>query len=70
MVNDKKAYSIGEDTLLLVCLDSGITPEDMEAMCDLAPAKIIAAEAGFADDTALSNAHYILKDRDIEMKLL
>ena len=69
-VNDKKAYSIGEDTLLLVCLDSGITPEDMEAMCDLAPAKIIAAEAGFADDTALSNAHYILKDRDIEMKLL
>ena len=69
-VNDKKVYSIGEDSMLLVCLDSGITPEDMEAMCDLAPAKIIAAEEGFADDTALSNAHYILKDRDIEMKLL
>ena len=69
-VNDKKVYSIGEDTMLLVCLDSGITPEDMEAMCDLAPAKIIAAEEGFVDDTALSNAHYILKDRDIEMKLL
>lgn len=69
-VNDKKVYSIGEDAMLLVCLDSGITPEDMEAMCDLAPAKIIAAEEGFADDTALSNAHYILKDRDIEMKLL
>lgn len=69
-VNDKKVYSIGEGTKLLVCLDSGITPEDMEAMCDLAPAKIIAAEEGFVDDTALSNAHYILKDRDIEMKLL
>lgn len=69
-VNDKKVYSIGEDAMLLVCLDSGITPEDMEAMCDLVPAKIIAAEEGFADDTALSNAHYILKDRDIEMKLL
>ncbi len=69
-VNDKKAYSIGEDGLMLVCLDSGITPEDMEAMCDLAPYKIVAAEAGFVDDTALSNAHYILKDRDIEMKLL
>ncbi|NCB66106.1 MAG: site-specific DNA-methyltransferase [Bacilli bacterium] len=69
-VNDKKVYSIGEDAMLLVCLDSGITPEDMEAMCDLAPAKIIAAEEGFVDDTALSNAHYILKDRDIEMKLL
>lgn len=69
-VNDKKVYSIGEDAMLLVCLNSGITPEDMEAMCDLAPAKIIAAEEGFVDDTALSNAHYILKDRDIEMKLL
>ena len=69
-VNDKKVYSIGEDSMLLVCLGSGITPEDMEAMCDLAPAKIIAAEEGFVDDTALSNAHYILKDRDIEMKLL
>lgn len=69
-VNNKKAYAVGEDAILLICLDSGITPEDMEAMCDLAPAKIIAAEEGFADDTALSNAHYILKDRDIEMKLL
>jgi adenine-specific DNA-methyltransferase len=47
-----------------------ITPENIEAMCDLAPAKIIAAEEAFADDTALSNAHYILRDRDIELKLL
>ncbi|NLO86759.1 MAG: site-specific DNA-methyltransferase [Clostridiales bacterium] len=69
-VGDKKAYSIGEGCMILVCLDSGLTPEDIEAMCDLAPAKIIAAEEGFTDDTALSNAHYILKDRDIEMKLL
>ena len=70
VVSDKKAYSIGEDCTILVCLDSGLTPEDIEAMCKLAPAKIVAAEEGFADDTALSNAHYILKDHDIEMKLL
>jgi adenine-specific DNA-methyltransferase len=72
-INGKKAYSIGEECLLLVCLDGGkkgITPEDIEAMCELAPAKIIASEEAFADDTALSNAHYILKDRNIEMKLL
>lgn len=69
-VGGKKVYSIGEDSMLLCCLDIGITPDDIEAMCDLAPAKIIAAEEGFADDTALSNAHYILKHRDIEMKLL
>jgi len=56
--------------MILVCLDFGITPEDITAFCDLAPAKIIAAEEAFEDSTAMSNAHYILKDRDIEMKLL
>ena len=73
----KKCYSIGEksletseDCLLLICLDKWITPEDITAFCDLAPAKIIAAEEAFEDDTVLSNAHYILRDRDIEMKLI
>ena len=32
--------------------------------------QITAAEEAFEDSTAMSNAHYILKDRDIEMKLL
>jgi len=76
-VGERKCYSIGErpfetsmDCMILVCLDFGITPEDITAFCDLAPAKIIAAEEAFEDSTAMSNAHYILKDRDIEMKLL
>ena len=72
-INDKKGYSIGENCLVLVCLDygkDGITPEDMEKMCEFLPAKIVSSEKSFKDDTALSNAHYILKDRDIEMKLL
>uniref|UniRef100_UPI00402864F8 site-specific DNA-methyltransferase n=1 Tax=Candidatus Stercorousia sp. TaxID=3048886 RepID=UPI00402864F8 len=72
-INDKKAYSIGEDCLVLVCLDygkNGITPEDIEAMCEFVPAKIVSSEQAFKDDTALSNAHYILKDKGIEMKLL
>jgi adenine-specific DNA-methyltransferase len=56
--------------MVLVCFDFGITPEDITAMCDLAPAKIIAAEEAFEDSTAMSNAHYILRDRDIEIKLL
>lgn len=34
-------------------------------------AKLIGmAEAGFADDSALSNAHYILRDKGIELKLV
>ncbi len=72
-INDKKAYSIGENCLVLVCLDygqNGITPEDIDKMCDLLPAKIVSSEQAFKDDTALSNAYYKLKDRDIEMKLL
>ena len=71
--NDKKAYLVGEDSALLVCIDkgaNGITPEDMEAMCKFNVRKIVASEEAFVDDTALSNAHYILKDRNIEMKLL
>ena len=72
-INDKKAYSIGEDCLVLICLDfgkDGITPEDIKEMCELVPAKIVSSEQAFKDSTALSNAYYILKDHNIEMKLL
>ncbi len=72
-INDKKAYSIGEDCLVLICLDygkDGITPEDIKEMCELVPAKIVSSEQAFKDSTALSNAYYILKDKGIEMKLL
>lgn len=68
-INDKIAYIVG-DFILMICLAEKITAEDIEAMAQYAPAKIICAEAGFADDSALSNAHYILKDRAIELKLV
>lgn len=72
-INGRKVYSIGEDGLVLVCLDGsngGITPEDITAMCELAPAKIVAAEEAFKDDIALSNAYYISKDKGVEIMLL
>ena len=68
-INDKIAYVVG-DMLLLICLADNITAEDIEKMADFAPAKIVCAEQGFADDSALSNAHYILKDKEIELKLV
>lgn len=68
-INDKISYIVG-DFILMICLADKITAEDIEAMAQYAPAKIICAEAGFADDSALSNAHYILKDRAIELKLV
>ena len=72
-VNSRKVYSIGDDGLILVCLDKsngGITPEDISAMCDLTPAKIVAAEEAFKDDVSLSNAYYISKDKGVEIELL
>lgn len=72
-INDKKGYSIGENCLVLVCIDygkDGITPEDVEKMCEFLPAKIVSSQQAFKDDVSLSNAHYILKDKDIEIKLL
>ena len=68
-IGDKIAYIVG-DFILMICLAKDITAEDIENMAQYPPAKIICAEAGFADDSALSNAHYILKDRSIELKLV
>lgn len=65
-----KAYSIGEDSLLIVCLDEGITTEAVEQMADCAPAKIILAESCFADVSAMRNAHYVLQNKGIELKLV
>lgn len=74
-INDKKAYLIEDnDAYTLICLDygsNGITADDMKTMCEeYKPTRIVASEQAFKDDVALSNAHYILKDHNIEMKLL
>lgn len=68
-VNSKVCYVVG-DLLLLMCFAENITAEDIEAMAEYAPAKMILAEQSFADDSALSNAHYILRDKGIELKLV
>ena len=72
-INDKKAYSIGEDCLVLICVDygkAGITPDDVKAMCEYVPAQIVSTEKAFKDDSALKNVYYILKNNNIEIKLL
>ena len=65
-----KAYSVGEDNLLMICLDAGIKTETIEQLADYAPAKIVIAESCFADVSAMRNAHYVLRDRKIELKLI
>ena len=69
-VNSKVAYTVGADCLLLVCLAADITPEDVAAMAEYVPAKVIISRDSFANDTAMANAYYILRDRGIELKLL
>ena len=69
-INGKTAYSVGEDCLLLICLAPGVRPEDVEQMVEYAPAKAIISRDSFADDTAMSNAWYILRDRGVELKLV
>jgi adenine-specific DNA-methyltransferase len=68
-VTGKVCYVVG-DLLLLICFAENLTAEDIEAMAEYAPAKMILAEQSFDDDTALSNAHYILRDKQIELKLV
>ena len=60
----------GNGILLMICLDQGITTETIEEMADYAPAQVVIAENCFADISAMRNAHYALKDREIELKLV
>lgn len=69
-IDGVKAYSVGEDNLLMICLDAGIKTETIEQLADYAPAKIVIAESCFADVSAMRNAHYVLRDRKIELKLV
>ena len=66
----KTVYGVGDDCLLLVCLAENVQPEDVEQMTEYAPAKIIISRDSFADDTAMANAYYILRDHGIELKLV
>lgn len=69
-INGKTAYSVGEDCLLLICLAPNVQPEDVERMAEYAPAKAIISQDSFADDTAMANAYYILRDRGVDFKLV
>ncbi|MBR0280286.1 MAG: site-specific DNA-methyltransferase, partial [Oscillibacter sp.] len=69
-INGKTAYSVGEDTLLLVSLAPSLTAEDIEVMADYAPAKVIISQESFDTNSDSANAYYILRDRGIDLKLL
>lgn len=68
-INGKPMYVVG-DFLLLICLESEITFEDVKAMCDEAPAMLICGVNGFADSCVMANIYYYLKKLEIELKLI
>lgn len=69
-INNKIAYAIGDDCLLLICLALNVQPEDIEQMVEYALAKLIVSRESFIDDTAMANEHYILRYNGIELKLV
>jgi adenine-specific DNA-methyltransferase len=70
-VEGARAYTIGEGQEMLLCLQGGLTVQTIERMADeFVPSKMILSEKCFADDTAMANAHYFLKERGIELKLV
>ena len=56
--------------MLPVCLTPDVQPEDVEQMAEYAPAKAIVSLDSFANDAAMSNACYILRNRGVELKLV
>lgn len=69
-INSKSAYTVGEDCTLLICLAENIQPSDVEAIAEYAAAIVVIARDSFADDTAMANAYYILRDKGIELKMV
>lgn len=50
---------------MLICLQSGMTAETVEKLAALRPQKIV-----LADNSVMSNAHYLLENRAIELKIV
>lgn len=66
----KKAYSIGKDCMLMICLAEGVTPDDIEEMTSYSPSKIVVSRRCMPDTTTMANAHYILQKYHIPLKLV
>jgi len=68
-VQGKAAYVV-DNFLLLIYLDQTITPEIVQELCDLEPAKLLIGKDSFDDATSMANVHYICQDKNIEFKLV
>ncbi|MBD5154245.1 MAG: site-specific DNA-methyltransferase [Oscillibacter sp.] len=68
-VDGLTVYTV-EQNSMLICLQPGVTAELVEKMAALEPQKIVLAETAFVDNSVMSNAHYLLENRGIELKII
>lgn len=68
-VDGLTVYTV-EKNSMLICLQPGVTAETVEKLAALKPQKIVLAENALADNSAMSNAHYLLENRGIELKII
>ena len=55
---------------MLICLSPGVTAETVEKLAALGPQTVVLAEKALADNSAMSNAHYLLENRGIALKVV
>ena len=52
---------------ILTCLQLGINAEHIESIAAYIPQEIVFAESALTDNIAMSNAYYLLDNKDIEL---
>lgn len=68
-VNGLIVYKVA-DGEMLICLQSGITADHIEKMAAYVPQKIVLAEHALANNSVMSNAYYLLKNKNIELNVI
>jgi adenine-specific DNA-methyltransferase len=73
-INEKKVFSVAEEddetAKYLFCLEHDVKIDFVETLAELHPLVIVLAEHSFVDDKALANTQYLLKNREIALKLV
>ena len=68
-MDGQKVYKVDEGRML-ICLQPKITAEQVERMARYEPQKIVLAESALSDNSAMSNAYYLLENKNIELKII
>ena len=68
-VSDVTVYKVSNGDMF-ICLQPGITAEHIEKLAEQKPKKIVISESALIDDSAMSNAYYLLENRSIELKII